>query len=217
MPNTLFIGKVYLRFDELSSTNDHAAELLAPEHPSHTKSKPAEGTVIRADSQSAGRGQFGSRWESAAGKNLTFSVILYPEWLEIEAQFYLSMAVALAVHNAVCEVYRGPLPVQIKWPNDLYLGDQKMGGILIQNSLSGARIQSSIIGIGLNVNQLHFDPDLPNPVSLASASGHAFDLGDSVLPCIRQYTNDQVTHFAPTSAVILALVEMADNSDLFAS
>lgn len=176
MPNTLFIGKVYLRFDELSSTNDHAAELLAPEHPFLTKSKPAEGTVVRADSQSAGRGQFGSRWESTAGKNATFSVILYPVWLEVNAQFQLSMAVALAVHDAICSLYPGPLPVSIKWPNDLYLGNRKAGGILIQNSLAGSRIQSSIVGIGLNINQLHFDPALPNPVSLALASGRAFDL-----------------------------------------
>ncbi|HRI60574.1 MAG TPA: hypothetical protein PK228_12640, partial [Saprospiraceae bacterium] len=93
MTNTLFIGKVYHRFDELPSTNDWAAELLA-------KSKPPEGTAVRADSQSAGRGQYGSRWESAAGKNLTISIILYPRWLEVSAQFYLSMAVALGVQDA---------------------------------------------------------------------------------------------------------------------
>lgn len=85
MTNTLFIGKVYHRFDQLPSTNDWAAELLA-------KSKPPEGTVVRADSQSAGRGQFGSRWESVAGKNLTISIILYPRWLEVSAQFYLSLS-----------------------------------------------------------------------------------------------------------------------------
>ena len=93
MANTLFIGKVYYRFDELPSTNDRAAELIA-------KSKPPEGMVVRADSQSAGRGQFGSRWESDSGKNLTFSVILYPTWLDVSAQFYLSMAIALGVHDA---------------------------------------------------------------------------------------------------------------------
>jgi BirA family transcriptional regulator, biotin operon repressor / biotin---[acetyl-CoA-carboxylase] ligase len=182
MPNTLFIGKVYLRFDELSSTNDHAAELLAPEHDVRTKSKPAEGTVIRADSQSAGRGQFGSQWQSAAGKNLTFSVILYPVWLEVAAQFQLSMAVAVALYDAVQSLYVGPLPVRIKWPNDLYIGDRKTAGILIQNALAGSRIQSSIIGIGLNVNQLQFDPELPNPVSLALASGTEFDLDAVAAP-----------------------------------
>ena len=179
MANTLFIGKVYLRFDELSSTNDYAAELIASAitlaSNTNSKSKPAEGTVIRADTQSAGRGQFGSRWESAAGKNLTFSVILYPGWLDIRAQFYLSMAVALAIHDAVSDLNPGALPVRIKWPNDLYIGDRKTAGILIQNSISGTHIQSSIVGIGLNINQLEFDPTLPNPTSLALAFGQNFD------------------------------------------
>lgn len=94
MTNTLFIGKVYRRFDELPSTNDYAAEIIA-------KSKPPEGTVVRADRQSAGRGQFGSRWESEGGKNLTLSIILYPAWLAVAEQFYLSMAVALGVLDAV--------------------------------------------------------------------------------------------------------------------
>ncbi|MBL7782684.1 MAG: biotin--[acetyl-CoA-carboxylase] ligase [Saprospiraceae bacterium] len=175
MPNTLFIGKVYLRFDELPSTNDYAAELLAAGHDLYTKSKPAEGTVIRADRQSAGRGQFGSRWESEAGKNLTFSVILYPTWLEVGAQFYLSMAVALGVHDALIEICQNRPAVRIKWPNDLYLGSRKTGGILIQNTLTGNGIQSSIVGIGLNINQLQFGADLPNAVSLAAATGREHD------------------------------------------
>ena len=186
MPNTLFTGKVYHRFDELPSTNDYAAELIA-------KSTPPEGTVVRADSQSAGRGQFGSRWESAAGKNLTFSIIFYPNWLEISARFHLSMAVALAlmdtVHRLPSTVRRPPPPVKIKWPNDLYLGDRKAGGILIQNALSGQFLQSSVVGIGLNVNQPEFDPSIPNPTSLALAFGHNFDLevlSDTLLECLEQ-------------------------------
>ncbi|MCB9355233.1 MAG: biotin--[acetyl-CoA-carboxylase] ligase [Lewinellaceae bacterium] len=204
MANTLFIGKVYHRFDQLPSTNDHAAELIA-------KSTPPEGTVIRAASQTAGRGQFGSRWESAAGKNLTLSVILYPDWLEAGAQFHLSMATALALHDTVYSivqnlpdesllkagepstvyrlpstVHRPPSTVKIKWPNDLYLGDRKAAGILIQNSLSGAHLQSSILGIGLNVNQTEFDPSLPNPGSLASAYGRLFDL-ETVADTLLEY------------------------------
>lgn len=193
MANTLFIGKVYLRFDELPSTNDYAAELLASANIStgnqHTKSKPAEGTVVRADTQSAGRGQFGSHWESAAGKNLTFSVLLYPTWLEIEAQFNLSMAVALALHDAISKLHQPDLSIKIKWPNDLYIGDRKTGGILIQNALAGTQIQSSIIGIGLNVNQMDFNPALPNPTSLAKYFGKTFDLdqvADLVFECLEQ-------------------------------
>lgn len=154
MRNTLFIGKVYHRFDELPSTNDRALEMLA-------KSKPPEGTVLRADSQTAGRGQFGSRWESAAGQNLLLSVILYPHWLAVQDQFYLSMAVALALHDSV-----GHPDCRIKWPNDLYLLGKKTAGILIQNSLVSNHLQTSVVGIGLNVNQQQFAPSLPNPTSL---------------------------------------------------
>ena len=208
MPNTLFTGKVYHRFDELPSTNDYAAELIA-------KSTPPEGTVVRADSQSAGRGQFGSRWESAAGKNLTFSIILYPDWLETGAQFYLGMAVALALRDAVVTaeggmggsasasrpsnensqpttssgVHRSSSAVKIKWPNDLYIGDRKAGGILVQNTLSGRFLQSSVVGIGLNINQLEFGSSLPNPTSLALAFGCSFDpddLSDRLLECLEQ-------------------------------
>ncbi|MCB9316079.1 MAG: hypothetical protein H6569_08075 [Lewinellaceae bacterium] len=96
MANTLFIGKVYLQFDELPSTNDYALELLA-------KSKPPEGTVIRAASQSAGRGQFGSQWESQAGKNLLISIILFPKWLLASEQFRLSEATALAVWETIMD------------------------------------------------------------------------------------------------------------------
>lgn len=178
MSNTLFVGKVYLRFDELPSTNDYARDLVA-------KSKPAEGTVVRAASQSAGRGQYGSRWESEPGQNLTLSVIFYPSFLPVAEQFRLSEAVALAVLDTVdgegfsetvppSTVHRPPSTV--KWPNDIYLGDRKAAGILIQNSLAGAHIQSSVVGIGLNVNQMVFRSNAPNPVSLAQATGSFFDL-----------------------------------------
>lgn len=219
MPNTLFIGKVYLRFDELSSTNDHAAELLASEQFSHTKSKPAEGTVIRADSQSAGRGQFGSRWESAAGKNLTFSVILYPTWLDVAAQFQLSMAVALAVHDALASLLPASPAPCIKWPNDLYLGARKTGGILIQNSLSGTRIRSSIVGIGLNVNQTDFDPNLPNPASMASATGLTFDpeiVIDRLFECLEhRYLQLKTGHAASIKADYEALLYRRDEPSAF--
>lgn len=187
MANTLFTGKVYHRFDELPSTNDYAAELIA-------KSTPPEGMVVRAASQTAGRGQYGSRWESEAGQNLTFSIILYPNWLETGARFSLSMAVALSLHDTIRRLpYSGDIPpaagLKIKWPNDLYLGSRKTGGILIQNSLSGSFLQSSIVGIGLNVNQLSFDPSIPNPTSLALAFGRNFDLetvSDTLLECFEQ-------------------------------
>lgn len=182
LANTLFIGKVYHRLGELTSTNDFAAALLAASNgvQGTAKSRPPEGTVVRADSQSAGRGQFGSRWESAAGENLTLSIILYPNWLEIKAQFYLSMTIALALLDTV-GYYLDPATTALsatKWPNDLYLGDGKAGGILIQNALSGAHWGSAIVGIGLNVNQLVFSPAIARPMSLALAAGRPFELDD---------------------------------------
>ena len=171
MSNTLFIGKVYYQFEELASTNDFARELLA-------KSRPPEGTVVRAVTQTAGRGQFGSRWLSEPGANLTVSVILYPGWLTITDQFQLSEAMALAVRDTVhcppSTVHRPPST--IKWPNDIFLGDQKTAGILIQNSLAGSRLETSVVGIGLNVNQQIFPPEVPNATSLALFAGHIFDL-----------------------------------------
>ena len=122
MANTLFIGKVYHRFAAIASTNEWAKTEAA-------KNKPPEGTVVRADTQSAGRGQFGSRWESEPGANLTFSLILYPHWLEAPAQFWLSMAVAMGVPDGVLRVpsiqdpatsIQHPVSsIHTKWPNDL--------------------------------------------------------------------------------------------------
>lgn len=170
MPNTIFIGKVYKYFEELNSTNDYALEMLA-------KNKPAEGTIIRAATQSAGRGQFGSRWESSAGQNLLMSAILYPRWLEVSQQFELSIAVALALYDTVAALSsQYANSVHIKWPNDLYLNAQKVAGILIQNNLQGAVLRASVVGIGLNVNQTQFSETAPNATSLALCFGKTFDL-----------------------------------------
>ena len=195
MANTLFIGKVYHRFDELASTNDYARELLA-------KSKPPEGTVIRAASQSAGRGQFGSKWVSEPGANLTLSVIFYPIWLLVSEQFRLSEAVSLAIRDTVqLAVSVGPgmveaspspdyrLPATVKWPNDIYLGNRKIAGILIQNTLNGDRLQASVVGIGLNVNQTAFPPEAPKAGSLALATGRQFDpdaVADILFECLEK-------------------------------
>ncbi len=178
MANTLFTGKVYQCFDELPSTNDYLLELLA-------KSKPPEGMAIRAASQSAGRGQYGSRWESTPGQNLTLSVLFYPNWLAVGDQFFLSMAVALAVRDTVegsgwKATGTAPPPITVKWPNDIYVGSKKVAGILIQNSLQGHTLQATVVGIGLNVNQRVFSDDLPNPTSMALVYGREFVLEEVV-------------------------------------
>lgn len=139
-------------FDKLASTNDEAVK------PTY-----AEGDIVWADVQSAGRGQRGHKWESREGENITFSAIFEPTFLPATKQFLLSEVVALAVVDALR--YYG-VGARIKWTNDIYVGDRKLAGILIEHKLSGINISRTIAGIGLNVNQLEFSADLLNPVSM---------------------------------------------------
>lgn len=125
-------------------------------------------TVVWAEYQTAGRGQGTNRWESERGKNLTFSICLTPKDLPVNRQFAISMAVSLAICEALGQ-YIGDL--SIKWPNDIYWRNGKIGGILIENNLQGRFIKESIIGVGLNINQREFHSDAPNPVSLWQISG----------------------------------------------
>lgn len=133
-------------------------------------------SVVSALSQSQGRGQMGNTWSSAPGENLTFSIVMKPEGLNaIRArdQFVLSEAAALTI----VEFLSGhDIQAEIKWPNDIYVGNRKICGMLIENSLRGDTISHSIIGIGLNVNQRNFDINLPNPTSMAIVSGNGTDI-----------------------------------------
>ncbi len=128
----------------------------------------ATGTVTATHCQTAGRGQRGNSWEAEPGKNLTFSMLLRPRNIPAARQFELSMLVALETADTVREllsVVPEPPSVAVKWPNDIYAGDRKIAGLLIENTLSGSAIERSIVGIGLNVNQKVFLSDAPNPVS----------------------------------------------------
>jgi BirA family biotin operon repressor/biotin-[acetyl-CoA-carboxylase] ligase len=149
------------------STNDYALELLHSE-------RPEEGTVIQAQSQTQGRGQRGARWEAEPGRNLTVSVILYPTFLDPQRQFELSKAMALAVAGCVASL-TGLRP-SIKWPNDILLAGRKVAGLLIENRLLAARMDASVVGIGLNVNQAFFPPHLEGAGSLLGVTGHELDL-----------------------------------------
>lgn len=149
------------RFEELTSSNDEAAD-----------ARYREGDVVWVERQTAGRGQRGHRWESAEGLNLTFSVVFKPSFLVPTRQFMLSEAVALAVCDTLA---RFGVEARIKWTNDIYVDDRKITGMLIENKLRNGGIMRSVAGIGLNVNQTRFDPALPNPVSMASATGREFD------------------------------------------
>jgi BirA family biotin operon repressor/biotin-[acetyl-CoA-carboxylase] ligase len=159
------IGNDIVRLTETDSTNNYAnGQIRNFEVP--------EGTVFLAYEQTAGRGQVKNLWESETGKNLTFSIVVYPDFLEIRSQFMLSKVVSLGIYSALSK-YVGSL--KIKWPNDIYAGNQKLGGILIENSIMYGLLKSSVIGIGLNVNQIHFKSNAPNPVSLSMLTNQHFD------------------------------------------
>lgn len=164
--SALFIGHNIVRLETVNSTNDYALKLLTDENPT-------DGTVVTAVQQTQGRGQYGSTWASQAAHNLTLSIILRPKQLPIQRQFALSMVTALAVRS-LCQSYH--VEAKIKWPNDIYIKRKKTAGILIQNGIMKQQISSSVIGIGLNVNQTDFDPSLPNPTSLSLETGQTYDL-----------------------------------------
>lgn len=127
------------------------------------------GTVVYTDRQTAGRGQQGNSWESEPFKNVTMSILLRPENVAPNQQFWLSEISALAVERVLSK-YIGN--VSIKWPNDVYYKDFKICGMLIEHSLSGGKINYTIPGIGINVNQRVFLSDAPNPISLVNVLGH---------------------------------------------
>lgn len=151
-------------FDILPSTNDEAFSASY-----------CEGDVVLARRQTAGRGQRGHTWLGGEGENLTFSLVLEPTFLPINRQFLISQAVALALVDTL-RVY-GISP-RIKWTNDIYVGDKKIVGILLEQKLQGGVIARTVVGIGLNVNQLEFDTSLPNPTSMAMESGREFDTAE---------------------------------------
>ena len=164
----LFAGQNLVTLKEVDSTNNYLKILLS-------NSKPLiEGTVIMAENQFAGRGQMQNGWFTEAGKNLTFSLLLKPKFLSLNDQFDLNRAVSLGVYDTLVPLLGGQ--VKIKWPNDIYYADYKLGGILIENLVQGTLIRNSIAGIGLNVNQQVFPDDLPYASSLKKILNNNYDL-----------------------------------------
>ncbi|MGH1337593.1 MAG: biotin--[acetyl-CoA-carboxylase] ligase [Aureispira sp.] len=171
--NSLFVGKVAIYKANLDSTNAHAKQLL-------TKSNPIEGTAIYAGYQTAGRGQFGSSWQSSAKENVLLSIILYPKFLLVDQQFRLHQVVSLAVYDLLSTYLLPTSDLKVKWPNDIYYQNRKMGGILIENQLKGAYLESTVIGLGLNINQTTFPPDLQHATSLQLQTGSSYDVIDFI-------------------------------------
>ena len=161
----------FLRFEELDSTNNHAKTLIA-------EGKAKDRQIIYAVSQNAGRGQASNAWESESGKNLTFSLIIEPRTIEPKNQFLISQAVSVGIVNFLN--HRGGLKtrpqINIKWPNDIYVGMKKIAGILIENTIQHNQILFSVIGVGLNVNQTEFSKNAGTPTSLSLINELQYDL-----------------------------------------
>ena len=160
------LNKDIIKLESVSSTNNFAKELLVKALPN------ADITIIDTKEQTKGRGQKGNYWESEINKNATFSFIIKPTFLKAEEQFFLSMAVSLAIIDCLSIFCNA---VHIKWPNDIYVSNKKICGILIENSLLGNSIQTAIVGIGLNINQTLFSEWIPNPTSLKQETGKDYD------------------------------------------
>lgn len=166
----MIIGSKFLYYKSVSSTNSLASELLSRE-------RLPEGAVIYTDYQTAGKGQPGKRWESENGKNLLISIILYPSNLKPGQQFLLTVTFSLGICDFLDRHFSGS---KIKWPNDIYVKNDKIAGILIENSILEDSVESSIAGIGLNINQENFPSEIPNAVSLKMLTGIFYDTGNCI-------------------------------------
>ncbi len=160
-----------VKLDSLESTNDYVSGLLK-------EKKPEEGSIYSSLFQSAGKGIGQNKWESEKGKNLLFSLILYPSFLPVEDQFLISKAVSLGIANYIQAKTNN---IKIKWPNDIYYKEKKIAGILIENSIKGSNLNSSIIGIGFNLNQAEFESDTPNPVSLHQITNKTYSIDQELV------------------------------------
>lgn len=162
-----FRDRAIIDLDTVDSTNNYAANMLK-------LSSPPAGTVITAQEQTNGRGQRGSSWTAFKGDNLLASIIVYPKFLAPDETFMLSRITALAIREAIEALT--DKDVFIKWPNDIIVEDKKICGILIENNWSDFKIQSAIIGFGINVNQDKFM--IPKATSVKNVIGHFIPLSE---------------------------------------
>ena len=178
-------------FKNIDSTNSYLQNLL-------DKGEDVADNVVVADFQTSGKGQGRNVWQSENGKNLLFSIALDMSFLKAEDQFLLTQMVSVAMIN-VLKKYLPEENLFIKWPNDIYFNDRKIAGILIKNEIKGIMLGTSIIGIGLNVNQTSFDESLPNPISMKMITGKDYDLEEILLAiscqlsAVSNYVNRQQT------------------------
>jgi BirA family biotin operon repressor/biotin-[acetyl-CoA-carboxylase] ligase len=167
--NTHLVGQHLVSVPECHSTNEVLQQWI-------DEKGLKDGLVVITDRQTRGRGQRGNSWESEAGKNLTFSVALHPHQLDAKDHFLMSMTVSLALSDYL-QAKLDTGTTKIKWPNDILVNGKKICGILIENSIAGNRIQYSVVGIGLNVNQAYFAA--PNATSMTLVGGGVYDLQET--------------------------------------
>jgi BirA family biotin operon repressor/biotin-[acetyl-CoA-carboxylase] ligase len=167
------IGNSIVSLKTVGSTNQYLLDLISK------NKKPADGELFLSHFQTQGQGMGSNNWESEAGKNLTFSIYLETGFLQADMQFLLNKAVSLAIFDFVKE--KLPMEsVSIKWPNDIYIHDNKVAGILIQHTIQGNTLLNSVVGIGINFNQLVFQSDAPNPVSIVTYLKDELNLKDGL-------------------------------------
>lgn len=171
---------------ETDSTNNYAIRLIAG-------GQAVDQTVVLAYYQHAGKGQQGNKWESAPGMNLLLSIIVYPDFLSPGKQFCLSKVISLALADWL---RRETGRISIKWPNDIYAGNKKIAGILIETAIQGNFLQWAVIGAGLNLNQVVFSPELPNPAGLKQLTGKEYDIDAAGLQIRNCFTKwyDRLRH-----------------------
>jgi BirA family biotin operon repressor/biotin-[acetyl-CoA-carboxylase] ligase len=173
--NTLFLGKNIVFVPECHSTNTLAQQITQNQ-------TTAEGAIVITENQTAGRGQQGNIWLAEPGKNLTFSIILKPSFLALGQQFFLSIVTTLGIYDFLNQhVHKR---ISIKWPNDVLVADKKICGILIENQVQGSKINNTIVGIGLNINQRSFTSD--RATSLTIETDHEFILEDQLHKLLEQ-------------------------------
>jgi len=149
---TLFIGQNLIYLESVDSTNNYANELLR-------KNNVPEGTIVYTFNQLKGRGQRGNLWESKPNNNISLSLVLAPSFLLADKQYLLTKITSLAVTDLLSELlhFEPKLEsIKIKWPNDIFINDCKIGGILIENTIRESYLQNSVVGIGININQTEF-------------------------------------------------------------
>lgn len=158
-----------IKLSQTSSTNLVSQKLLM-------NNEIKENTVVYARSQTSGRGMGTNTWHSESDKNLLFSLVFFAD-IKAEKHFFISMIVSLAICDYL--VLKG-IEANIKWPNDIVYENKKMAGILIENSILGNTIKTCVVGVGLNLNQIDFPSELPNPVSVKNITGENYNIDEEI-------------------------------------